>query len=291
MAHSMTGFGAAEGPVGRGMLRIELKSVNHRYLSLSLKAPTELAALEHEIRERLRRDFERGHFSVSIRWLEMPGRTRGPRVDPAGAGAAMARLRELASVAGVEPAITLDLLARQSDVFAVDDEPAAAIEWPAVESVLVRAIDVCRETRQREGMVLSGELVHRLGLIRHHAGRVAELAPGRLIRERDRLKAQVGQLLEGRTVDEGRLSQELAFLADRLDITEELVRLAAHLDASDAAIAAERPVGKQLGFLAQEIGREVNTIGSKANEAAMQHLVVEMKGELERFREQLENLA
>lgn len=291
MAHSMTGFGAAEGAVGQGMLRIELKSVNHRYLSLSLKAPTELAALEHEIRERLRRDFERGHFSVSIRWLEMPGRTRGPRVDPAGAGAAMARLRELASVAGVEPAITLDLLARQADVFAVDDEPAAAIEWPAVESVLVRAIDECRETRQREGAVLSGELVHRLALIRRHASRAAELAPGRLLRERDRLKAQVGQLLEGRTVDEGRLSQELAFLADRLDITEELVRLAAHLDASDAAIAAERPVGKQLGFLAQEIGREVNTIGSKANEAAMQHLVVEMKGELERFREQLENLA
>ena len=126
---------------------------------------------------------------------------------------------------------------------------------------------------------------------RGHAARAAELAPARLIRERDRLTAQVGQLLDGRSVDEGRLVQELAFLADRLDITEELVRLAAHLDASDVALAAERPVGKQLGFLAQEIGREVNTIGSKANEATMQHLVVEMKGELERFREQLENLA
>ena len=290
MAYSMTGFGAAEGVVGQGMLRIELKSVNHRYLSLSLKAPSELAALEHEIRERLRRDFERGHFSVSIRWLEMPGRTRGPRVDPVGAAAAVARLRDLASVAGVDATITLELLARQADVFALDNE-TAAIEWSAVEAVLGPAIDECRETRRREGEVLGGELTRRLALIRHHAGRAAELAPARLIRERDRLRAQVGQLLDGRSVDQGRLLQELAFLADRLDITEELVRLAAHLDASDAALAAERPVGKQLGFLAQEIGREVNTIGSKANEATMQHLVVEMKGELERFREQLENLA
>lgn len=290
MAYSMTGFGAAEGPVGQGILRIELKSVNHRYLSLSLKAPNELAALEHEIRERLRRDFERGHFSVSVRWLELPGRTGGPRVDPVGAAAAMARLRELASVTGVDADITLELLARQSDVFTLVDA-AAAVEWPAVEAVLARAIDECRETRRREGEILGAELSHRLALIRRHAASVAELAPARLIRERDRLRAQVGQLLDGRTIDEGRLAQELAFLAERLDVTEELVRLAAHLDASVAALAAERPVGKQLGFLAQEIGREVNTIGSKANEAAMQHLVVEMKGELERFREQLENLA
>ena len=290
MAHSMTGFGAAEGAVGQGILRIELKSVNHRYLSLSLKAPGELAAMEHEIRERLRRDFERGHFSVSIRWLEMPGRTTGLRVDPVGVAAAMARLRELAAVAGVDATIPLELVARQPEVFAVGDE-AAAIEWSAVEAVLATAIAACRETRRREGEILGGELTHRLALIRGHAARAAELAPARLIRERDRLQNQVGQLLEGRTVDEGRLSQEFAFLADRLDITEELVRLAAHLDASDAALAAERPVGKQLGFLAQEIGREVNTVGSKANEATMQHLAVEMKGELERFREQLENLA
>lgn len=290
VAYSMTGFGAAEGAVGQGILRIELKSVNHRYLSLSLKAPSELVAMEHEIRERLRRDFERGHFSVSVRWLEMPGRQSGPRVDPVGTAAAMDRLRGLAEAAGVEPTISLELLSRQSEVF-MSADPAAAVEWSAVEAVLAQAIDECRETRRREGGVLSADLTLRLSLIRGHAAQAAELAPARLIRERDRLRTQVAQLLEGRTVDEGRLSQELAFLADRLDITEELVRLAAHLDASDAALVADRPVGKQLGFLAQEIGREVNTIGSKANEATMQHLAVEMKGELERFREQLENLA
>ncbi len=207
MAYSMTGFGAAEGAVGQGILRIELKSVNHRYLSLSLKAPSELVAMEHEIRERLRRDFERGHFSVSVRWLEMPGRLSGPRVDPVGTAAAMDRLRELAVAAGVEPTISLELLSRQSEVFTSAD-PAAAVEWSAVEAVLAQAIDECRETRRREGGVLSAELTLRLSLIRGHAAQAAELAPARLIRERDRLRTQVAQLLEGRTVDEGRLSQE-----------------------------------------------------------------------------------
>jgi uncharacterized protein (TIGR00255 family) len=111
-----------------------------------------------------------------------------------------------------------------------------------------------------------------------------------LIRERERLRGAVSELLDGRTIDEGRLAQELAFQADRLDITEELVRFQAHLGAAREALAASRPIGKQLGFLAQELGREVNTMGSKANDAAIAQEVIAMKGELEKFREQLENL-
>jgi uncharacterized protein (TIGR00255 family) len=119
---------------------------------------------------------------------------------------------------------------------------------------------------------------------------VAVLAPARLVRERDRLRAAVEELLDGRKVDDQRLAQELAFHAERLDVTEELVRLGAHLDACRSALGDSGPVGKRLGFLAQEVGREINTIGSKANDAAIQHEVITMKGELERFREQLENL-
>ena len=111
-----------------------------------------------------------------------------------------------------------------------------------------------------------------------------------MARERDRLRAAVTQLLDGRTVDEQRLAQELAFLADKLDITEELVRFAAHVAACREALGKDQPVGKQLGFLAQELGREVNTMGAKANDAEIVQQVVAMKGELEKFREQLENL-
>ncbi len=287
----MTGFGASEGLVGGGTLRVELKTVNHRYLSLALKAPSELAALEAEIRERLRRDFERGHFSVGIRWIEMPNRgASGPKLDLERARQALAQLRELEAAVGLAGGVTLELLARQPDVFVAAEEPAAAIEWPAVEAILARAIEELKAGRAREGAALGAELAGRIELIRARARAVAALAPDRVTRERDRLRAAVGQLLEGRAVDEARLAQEVAFLAEKLDITEELVRLEAHLAAAAAGLAADRPVGKQLGFLAQEMGREVNTIGSKANDAAMQHLVVDMKGELERFREQLENL-
>lgn len=290
MAQSMTGFGAAEGSVGGGAIRIELKSVNHRYLSMSFKAPGDVSAFETEVRERLRRDFERGHVTVSIRWLEATVSERAQAADPARVAAAVARLASIADAAGrPRSEITLDLVARQPDLYAAADE-APAIEWAAVEAVLARAIAALRETRVREGAALLAELESRVAALAAQADAVRRLAPERLVRERDRLRNAVQTLLDGRAVDDQRLSQELAFLAERLDITEELVRLDAHCSACRAVLSGEKPAGKQLGFLAQEMGREVNTIGSKANDAAIQHLVVEMKGELERFREQLENL-
>lgn len=290
MAHSMTGFGAAEGSVGAGVIRIELKSVNHRYLSMSFKAPGEMMSFEAEVRERLRRDFERGHVTVSIRWLESSVVERAQAADPERVAAAVARLASVADAAGrPRSEITLDLVLRQPDLFAATDE-GPAIEWAAIEAVLAQAIAGLRETRIREGAALVAELEGRIAALGAHAAAIRQLAPERLVRERERLRNAVQTLLDGRPVDEQRLSQELAFLADRLDITEELVRLEAHFGACRTALGGEKPAGKQLGFLAQEMGREVNTIGSKANDAAIQHLAVEMKGELERFREQLENL-
>jgi uncharacterized protein (TIGR00255 family) len=144
--------------------------------------------------------------------------------------------------------------------------------------------------RAREGEALSRELRHRLDLLERSVEQIGSRAPERLVRERDRLRTAVAQLLDGRAVDEERLAQELAFLADKLDITEELVRFRAHVAAAREAMLDDQPVGKRLGFLAQELGREVNTIGSKAGDAEIAQLVVAMKGELEKFREQLENL-
>ena len=144
--------------------------------------------------------------------------------------------------------------------------------------------------RAREGEALTRELRHRLDLLDRSVEQIGLRAPDRLLRERDRLRSAVAQLLDGRPVDEERLAQELAFLADKLDITEELVRFRAHVTAAREAMSGDQPVGKRLGFLAQELGREVNTIGSKAGDAEIAQLVVAMKGELEKFREQLENL-
>lgn len=291
MPLSMTGFGSADGPVGQGLLQVEIRTVNHRYFNLSAKLPADLVPLEAELRERLRKEFERGHLSVSARWLQAGRPTTGTlQLDPDRAREAMARLRELQAAVGLTGEITLDLVARQPEVFVASDAAAPPIAWTEVEPVVAAAAAQVRAMRRREGDGLGTELRHRLDLIEQQATVVRARAPLRLVAERDRLRASVQELLDGRPVDESRLMQELAFLADKLDITEELVRLASHLEAARAALNGDKAVGKQLGFLAQELGREINTIGSKANDAGILHAVIAMKGELERFREQLENL-
>jgi len=290
LPNSMTGFGAAEGPVGGGRLRVEIRTVNHRHFNLAPKLPADLSGLEGELRERLRREFDRGHVALQARWTETPERNGAFAVDLDRARAVTAQLRELQSVLGLSGDITLELVTRQPDVLSMGSTDASPPAWSEVEAVVAQAAADCRAMRAREGEALAAELRHRLDLLEASATAIERRAPERLVRERDRLRGAVAELLDGRPADEGRLAQEIAFQADRLDITEELVRFRAHVAAVREALAAPRPVGKQLGFLAQELGREVNTMGSKANDAEIAQQVIAMKGELEKFREQLENL-
>jgi uncharacterized protein (TIGR00255 family) len=290
LPHSMTGFGAAEGAVAGRRLRVEVRTVNHRYFNLSARLPGDLAAFEIEVRERLRRDFDRGHITVQARWSEDPDGDAGFAIDWERARMVAARLREMQVALGLGGDVTVELVARQPDVLNSGGNGTSELAWSEIEPVVAQAGSACREMRAREGRALSQELAHRLDLLEQAAREIAARAPERLIRERDRLKGAVVQLLDGRTVDETRLAQELAFLADKLDITEELVRFDSHVAAARDALRSEGPVGKRLGFLAQELGREVNTIGSKAGDAGIAQAVIAMKGELEKFREQLENL-
>lgn len=292
MPHSMTGFGAAEGSVAGGRLRVEIRTVNHRYFNLSLKLPQDLAALEVEFREMLRKEFERGHVSVSVRWVEYPAAAATTGINLERAQAVLARLKELKAALDLPGEIDLPMIARHSEVFGTQqDDAPPALDWSEIGPVVVAAIAACQAMRQREGAALAGELRHRLEVLENEARVIAARAPERIVRERDRLRASVTALLEGKTADESRVAQEIAFLADKLDITEELVRFEAHVSACREVLAGPGPKGKQLGFLAQELGREVNTMGSKANDAVITQQVILMKGELEKFREQLENLA
>jgi len=290
LPYSMTGFGAAEGPVAGRRLRIEIRTVNHRYFNLSAKLPGDLSALEGELRERLRRDFDRGHLSVQARWTESADGETSFTVDLDRARMVAARLREMQSLLGLGGEVTVELVARQPDVLNSATKGIAEVAWSEVEPVVAQAGADCRAMRAREGQALTTELGHRLDLMEQSAKGIAGRAPERLTRERNRLRSAVAELLDGRTVNEERLAQELAFVADKLDITEELVRFRAHMAAAREALRADKPVGKQLGFLAQELGREVNTMGAKAGDAEIAQLVIAMKGELEKFREQLENL-
>ncbi|MGH7516584.1 MAG: YicC/YloC family endoribonuclease [Gemmatimonadales bacterium] len=286
----MTGFGAAEGPVAGGRLRVEVRTVNHRFFNFAPKLPGDLAALEGELRERLRRDLERGHVAVYARWVESAMPDEALRVDVQRARLVADRLRELRDSLGLAGEVTLELVARQPAVLTTEAGERPEVTWDAVEPIVAAAAADCRAMRRREGEALTRELLHRLELLEAGGEAVARAAPGRLIRERDRLRAAVAELLDGRPLDDARLAQEIALLADRLDVTEEVVRFRAHIAAARAALASDKPVGKQLGFLAQELGREVNTMGSKANDPAIAQQVIGMKGELEKMREQLENL-
>jgi uncharacterized protein (TIGR00255 family) len=286
----MTGFGAAEGPVAGRRLRVEIRTVNHRYFNLSAKLPGDISSLEVELRERLRRDFDRGHITVQARWTQGPDVEPGFAIDIDRARLVASRLRELQAALGLGGEVTVDLVARQPEVLGHGGNGTSEVPWAEVEPVVARAGQDCRVMRAREGEALARELAHRLDLLEQSAEQIGARAPERLIKERDRLRVSVTQLLDGKAVNEERLAQELAFLADKLDITEELVRFTAHLAGAREALRGDQPVGKRLGFLAQELGREVNTIGSKAADAEIAGLVIAMKGELEKFREQLENL-
>lgn len=286
----MTGFGAAEGEVAGGRLRVEIRTVNHRHFNPAFKLPSELAPLEADLRERLRRDFERGHVAVAMRWVDGARPAGMLQLNVPRAREAMARLRELQTAVGLTGEVSLDLLARQLDVLTTTEPDAQPVRWDEVDPLVADAAADCRAMRRREGEVLGVELRQRLEELAGLALGVERRAPARVERELERLRDAVGRLIEGRSLDEARLAQEIALLADRLDVTEELVRLRAHLAAARGALERDGPVGKELGFLAQELGREINTIGAKANDAEITRAVIAMKGALEKFREQVENL-
>ncbi len=290
MALSMTGFGAAEGAVAGRRARVEVRSVNHRWFNLATRLPPELSGAEAELREALRRDLDRGSVTVTFRWMEDAAEGT-VAVDWCRAGGVIDSLRAVRDRFSLEGDVSVDTVARYLDLSANREPVGADLPWAAAEPVVLQAVSACLASRRHEGAQLSAELATRFDLLEAAADRVASEAPHRLVRERERMRAAIAELLDGRAADEARIAQELAHHADRLDITEELVRFRAHVVAARAALSDGAPVGKRLGFLAQELGREVNTMGSKANDAGIAHEVIAMKGELEKVREQLENLA
>lgn len=297
----MTGFGSAEGPVRGGRLALEIRTVNHRYYNPQVRLPFELGGIEAPLREWLRQQLGRGHVAVSARWLEPPAQNGAVAVDLVRARQVVAAAQELKRRLKLKGAVDLAFVARQPDVLGVTSEGeraagaesaagAGGVVWSAVLTLVERAAAQVLAMRRREGDALAAELGRRLEAIAALAQTVEQRAPERLSAELARLKKAVAELAAGVAVDAQRLAVELALMADRVDITEELVRLRTHLAACRDALGRDAAIGKELGFLAQELGREVNTIGSKANDAAIAQAVIAMKGELEKFREQLENL-
>jgi uncharacterized protein (TIGR00255 family) len=286
----MTGFGVAEGQVGKARVAVEVRSVNHRFFSASLKLPGALSRWEGEVREALRRGVTRGHVTLTAR-ADRPETKGMTTIDEARVAEYVATLRELQRRHELKGEVDLGTLLRLPDVVIVtsDDDSGTAEELVAIVEKAVRELGAMRE---QEGTRLAQFLEERLQVIEEAVARLAQRAPQRLIEQRDRLREAVRELADGVTIDESRLAQEVAVLVDRLDVQEELERFRSHLTAFRDALRGGSPdgVGKRLGFVLQEMLREANTTGSKANDVDLTRDVLIIKEELERAREQVENL-
>src|SRR5829696_763705 len=290
MIRSMTGYGAAEGEVAGARVTVELRSVNHRFFNPSLKLPPAYARWENDVREALRRRLGRGHVTLSAHVDRAS--TSAAAIDEVRFAAYVERLRELQARHGLGGEVDLATVLRLPDVVTTrsDDEPPAEAVTELL-AIVERAVGELGAMRGAEGERLALYLRERLECIEQALGRIAARAPVRMLEQRDRLRESVRELASGVVVDEQRVAQEVALMADRLDVQEELSRFHSHLAAFRTALDAEgEGVGKRLGFLLQEMLREANTTGSKANDAEITRDVLVIKEELERVREQVENL-
>jgi uncharacterized protein (TIGR00255 family) len=297
MIRSMTGFGEAETDVESGRLRVQMKSVNHRFFNANLRLLPGMDRLEAAVIERLKAGIRRGYVTLSLS-LDRDGAGSGdaqPELDLERARHYQQLLETLIDELDLPGHVDLGLVARFGEIFRAPD-PSRSRGAEVDEEELMATIDTALaelvEARTVEGVRLEEALRASLGRISELADLVEARAPLRLASERDRLRAAVVELTDGAEVDPDRLAREIAYLAEKWDIAEELVRLRSHADLFDETLAghADEGSGKRLGFVIQEMNREVNTIASKANDAEIQRAAIELKQEIERMREQVENV-
>jgi len=272
---------------------IEMKSVNHRFLEISLRLPGMLLPLEGEIKRRIGEQFSRGRIEATL------------RVDGNGSAASAGRftlnlplvrnyhalLGQLKEELHLEGEITLEMMAGFRDAFvpAETSQDQVAL-WEGLSSILAEAIRTLTEMREKEGESLKRDLTARLNLIAAFLEGIAGRAPQVVLDYQKRLTDRIRELTGGMVMDEARLLQEVAIMAERSDITEEIVRFRSHIDQFNDLLAGKDAAGRKIDFLIQEMGREINTIGSKSGDAEISRNVIEIKSELAKLREQVQNI-
>lgn len=288
----MTGFGRGEFSTDGFTATVEFRSVNSRFCEVSIRLPRTIAERESEIQRLVKGVFSRGRINVQIQ-IELPSDISSEQqINREAAAAYRGLLEELRDAAGLKEPIQLEHILRFPDVFhTVENGGGEADEiWNAVLKALDEGSRKMLEMRRREGEALEKELLDRLTEIETNLLIVEEQAPERLPSARERLRDRLSEIIDDERIDNDRIEFEMALLADRLDIREECVRLRSHIDIFREAVSGDEPVGRKLNFLSQEMNREINTIGSKANDAGLSHVVVRMKEQLEKIREQIENV-
>ncbi|WP_010269805.1 YicC/YloC family endoribonuclease [Paenibacillus senegalensis] len=291
MPKSMTGFGQAEKVVGGYEVRIEAKSVNHRYLEVVFRLPRQWTMLEESFKKRIQQYLLRGRVEVYMnieRSAELPlqAEINWPLAD-----SCMAASRQLQESYQLNTPLTVRDLFLIPDVVRFREAEADFDDWEqAMGEVLEEAVRQLLQMREREGADLTADMKERLNALREFTANLNVEAPRVVEDYRNRLASRLKDWLTDAQIDEQRIAMEAALLADKADISEELTRLSSHLDHAALILDGQEAVGRKLDFLLQELNREVNTVGSKANSAAISGIVVQMKAELEKIREQAQNL-
>jgi len=289
----MTGYGRGVADVDGSRASIEIRSVNHRFMDVKLRGASLDPAIEEKVQARLRKSIGRGALTVTIK-LDSQSRAAVSRIDLVAARRAHTALRELADSVGLEQEISLSLLCSQPGVMVATEadrssEPLAASIHQAAEAALSELLAM----REREGSTLQRDLTARLERLGELATTLEGLAKSAPDEAQKRLNDRLQRLLSNSKVtsDDARLAQEVALLSDRLDVTEEIVRVRSHLgQLADLMKTADKPIGRRMDFLVQELGREFNTVASKSQSAEIASTVVEAKAGLEKIREQVQNI-
>ncbi len=288
---SMTGFGRGEYEKDGLHATVEIRSVNHRFLELVVRISRPYFSLEEKIKERVQQDIARGHLDIYVNIEDRRGKKRNVKLDKELVLAYYNSLKEMAKTLNIDFQLKVNDLAQLPDALVVEESEEDLDEvWSVVEKALAEGMAHLSEMRTREGARLCEDLILRKNRIAGYVEEIKQRAP--LLREelRNRLKSRLQTLLDDCEIDENRLAAEVILFAERSSITEELVRLSSHLSQLEEFLHLKGAVGRRIEFLLQEMNREVNTIGAKAADLVISPLVVEIKSELEKMREQIQNV-
>lgn len=287
----MTAFGRGEAEADGFRFTVEMRSVNHRFCDIQVKLPRRYSPFEEEIRKRVASSLSRGRIEVTVIADEALEKAEHLAVDLELTKTYVRLLRSLQEELGLGGDLRLEALLTFRDIFTVrEDETTHERAWAVLSEALNGAVTACVRMRAEEGAAIAADFSHRLRHLGELVSGIEARAPVVTQEARDRIRERIQVLLGEVPVDDGRLAQEAAILADKSDITEEVVRLRSHLQQFRDQCQAEGPRGRQLEFLLQEIHREINTVGSKANDLVIAQQVIQAKTELERVREQVQNV-
>ncbi len=291
MVKSMTGYGRGVARSGTHDVTVEIRSVNHRFFEFSARVPRGYGYLEERLKKLVGARVSRGKVEVNVAISSAEGGAAQVEINEELVRGYVQALRSLCDTFRLSDDLTLSAVARLPEVFNVrrseEDEESV---WQEVLPAAEEALECFAKMREREGTRLEGDMREKLDALEKHVAFVEERSPETVRLYRERLYQKMKELLENRAVDEQRILLEAGLYADRVAVDEETVRLRSHLEQFKRALASEQAVGRRLDFLVQEINRETNTIGSKAQDAPMAGIVVEMKSEIEKIREQIQNI-